>query len=122
MPVAGASCRRNVMPECPAKERLEQLLPGGLSAAEEEVLIDHVEECPRCRDTLQALVTADTPPGLARPSSPGRGSAGSPRVNRCQASLGRVTPFLVPTPAADYPEGEAWGTCHEARWCGDDAG
>ena len=43
------------MKPCPVRDRLGLLLGAGLDADERSKLLAHVDDCPRCRETLRGL-------------------------------------------------------------------
>ncbi len=49
------------MPDCPARETLEQFLAGALDDREQDDLCAHVEECSACQRQLDELVTGPVP-------------------------------------------------------------
>jgi anti-sigma factor RsiW len=87
---------------CPPSVELDKLIVGQLSEPEVEELAAHIEQCPRCAETIRGLHLSDSLLEAAQGSRSAGGESGETAVEQ----LIQVLKGLRPAPAAP-PAGEA---------------
>src|SRR5262245_12698045 len=93
------------MSDCPPEARLRQLLADELPSPEGADLAAHLEDCGRCRQTLDHLLTAD--PGPRAASRPPAGGAADDAPRALLDDLKRAAPLLGLVPLRRSGSGSA---------------
>ena len=91
---------------CPDHDLLRRLLDGGLSAAEEARLTEHLDACPDCQEELERLAAGgETDPRVVRHlhdrTPPPKDSAFWPAVQRLAVEVAREEPPTTAERASD---------------------
>jgi eukaryotic-like serine/threonine-protein kinase len=102
------------MTSCPSEEKLAALLVDVLSAAEQDAVITHVEQCPLCRDKLARLSENPNVETWQRAAqmhcqADEKGDAEAAmlqRLKRMRPTLGRFSPDPIETPTVDSALGK----------------
>ncbi|MBV9122089.1 MAG: protein kinase, partial [Planctomycetes bacterium] len=89
---------------CPDRDQFERYLAGQLNESASEALETHVEACPQCQRTLEAM-TRDTSPGsLQRLLKVSRPRPLNPTPSDCQDDGQRLPPTDDERPRESYPD------------------